>query len=236
MNSIFRRKDLVPFPDIRNAGKDGLMAIGGDIEVDRILMAYENGIFPWYSHGEPILWWSPRPRLILIPEEVKISKSLKSTIRKQSFEYSIDQDFLSVITSCKSISRNEQNGTWLNEDLVHSFLKLHELGVAHSVEVWQENELVGGLYGLALGNIFCGESMFSKIPDASKFGLVALCNYLHELQFDFIDCQQDTAHLRTMGAQTIEIEEFYNKIELNKTVNRKPGLWKQEKQFLAISL
>lgn len=234
MNLLSRRKDLMPFPDIRNAGPDGLVAIGGDIEADRILMAYENGIFPWYSHEEPILWWSPRPRLVLIPEEVKISKSLDRTVRKQLFQYSIDQDFLSVVLQCKSISRKDQNGTWLNQELVECFTELHTLGYAHSIEIWKDDDLVGGLYGLAIGNIFCGESMFSKLPDASKYGLIALCQHLSRLNFTFIDCQQDTSHLRTMGAKTMEIDEFYNKIELNKRADRKPELWTQEKQFLPI--
>lgn len=232
MISIPKRKELIPFPDIREAGAEGLIAIGGDIKADRVLMAYENGIFPWYALEEPILWWSPRPRLILFPEEVKCSKSLSKNIQHHSFEFSLDQDFLSVILHCKSISRKGQTGTWLHQELVECFLELHQLGYAHSLEVWKDDVLVGGLYGLAIGNVFCGESMFSKVNDASKFGLVALCACLKKRNFEFIDCQQNTSHLRSMGATTVDIFEFYDRINKNKLVNRIPESWSQHKQSL----
>jgi leucyl/phenylalanyl-tRNA---protein transferase len=204
------------FPYPWNANSDGLLGIGGDLQPQRLILAYENGIFPWYSAGEPIQWWCLTPRLVLFPEQLRISKSMKSVLKHSGFSFTMDRDFLTVMLQCKTINREKQTGSWIHQDIMDAFLKLHQMGIAHSVAVWQKNELVGGLYGLAIGKMFCGESMFAKTSNASKYALIQLCSELINRKFNFIDCQQDTAHLRTMGAQLIEKERFYKMLEENK--------------------
>lgn len=199
------------FPDPRNASAEGLLAWGGDLNKDRVLLAYMNGIFPWYNADDPILWWSPDPRLVLFPKDLKISKSLKKSMKKYEVRY--DTNFNKVINLCQKVRLETGEGTWINGDIIKVFNTLHVEGFAHSVETYFEDELVGGLYGLSIGNMFCGESMFSTKSDASKTALVALCSKISEIGGDFIDCQIPTNHLKYMGAKEIKRDYFLDMVE-----------------------
>lgn len=214
---VFRLPDQeIVFPHPSLAEPTGILAFGGDLSPERIILAYQNGIFPWYDHGEDIAWWCLTPRLMLIPSGVSISKSMRSLINRSAFQISFDKCFLEVMQACRTIHRKGQRGSWIHYDIMEAFLKLHQLGLAHSVEVWQSGSMVGGLYGLALGKMFCGESMFAKVPNASKYGLISLCKLLQKKEFDRIDCQQDTPHLTSMGADLYGREEFFQFLEQNK--------------------
>ncbi|WP_452229221.1 MULTISPECIES: leucyl/phenylalanyl-tRNA--protein transferase [unclassified Lacinutrix] len=196
----------IEFPNVQEADEEGLLAIGGDLSVERLLLAYKSGIFPWFNEGDPVLWWSPDPRFVLFPEKLKVSKSMKQVLRKSDFTVTINQDFLSVIKACSIAKREGQSGTWITDSMVQAYLKLHELGYAKSVEVWQNEELVGGLYGLDLNNgIFCGESMFAKVSNASK---VAFISFIQNTNYKLIDCQVYTNHLQSLGAEDISREDF----------------------------
>ncbi|MBS1626769.1 MAG: leucyl/phenylalanyl-tRNA--protein transferase [Bacteroidetes bacterium] len=195
------------FPPIEDALQDGLLAMGGDISPDRILLAYTNGIFPWYN-GEVPLWWSPNPRFVLLPDELKISKSMKLVLKKNEFRFSINEAFEKVIQACKEIPRKGQDGTWLNPTMQTSYTLLHKKGFAHSAEVWQNNELVGGLYGIKIGKIFFGESMFSFKSNASKFAFIKYVEELKKEGITLIDCQVYTEHLESLGAKMIMREQF----------------------------
>ena len=203
------------FPDPRYASKDGLVAFGGDLNPNRVLEAYKRGIFPWYSEGDPILWWSPDPRFILYLDKLKISRSLKKVLKKEIFEIRVDTNFYEVIKNCQTIKRKDQDGTWILPEIVDVFTILHERGFAHSIEVYQDGELVGGLYGLSLGSAFFGESMFSKVSNASKVAFVNLVKICKNFDFDFIDCQIPSEHLRRMGAEEIERVRFLDELELS---------------------
>lgn len=220
--------DLV-FPHPRFAEPDGLLGIGGDLSIDRLILAYQNGIFPWYAHGEPIMWWCLHPRLILQPSALKISKSMQQLIRQSSWRVSIDTNFATVMQQCAMSKRKSQHSTWINKDLITSFNQLHHLHIAHSVEVWDDEQLIGGLYGLHIGNMFCGESMFTLVPNASKFGFIHFVKHLHNLHIDLIDCQQDTAHLRSFGASLWEQEDFFSYLEKNKLKEVIGHHWQNEK-------
>lgn len=197
---IFRLDERLIFPDPALAEDDGLLAIEGDLSVERLLLAYHNGIFPWYSEDEPILWFSPHERFVLFPEELKVSKSMRQVLRSGKFRVTMDQDFKRVIAACAKVPREGQDGTWITPDMQAAYIELHRRGHAHSVEVWQGDELVGGLYGVDAGRVFCGESMFSQVSNASKTALI----YLAALgEYDLIDCQVHTAHLESMGARII---------------------------------
>jgi leucyl/phenylalanyl-tRNA--protein transferase len=187
---------------------NGLLAAGGDLSPERILTAYRNGIFPWFSAGEPILWWSPDPRMVLFPAELKISRSLAKVLRNKPYEVTLDTAFMEVIGACAGTPREGQNGTWITAEMQAAYGKLHELGYAHSVEVWMDDKLVGGLYGMALGRAFYGESMFSWRTDASKIALAHLCEHLQRRGFGIIDCQMETTHLASLGARPIPRSEF----------------------------
>lgn len=200
-------KDLV-FPPVYLANKDGLLAVGGDLSAERLLLAYKNGIFPWYSEGEPIIWYSPDPRMVLFPKNLKISKSMRQVIRKNQFRATFNQNFSEVIANCKNSYREGQGGTWITDEMEQAYVNLHNLGVAKSVEVWEGNELVGGLYGIDLGHIFCGESMFSKVSNASKFAFIYLVQKLEKEHYTLIDCQVYNAHLNSLGAEEISRSEF----------------------------
>jgi len=203
----FLTKELI-FPPIDRADEDGLLAIGGDLSTERLLLAYKSGIFPWYNEGEPICWWSPDPRFVLFPDELKISKSMRSILKQGDLQFSINKAFPAVIQNCKTISRKNQPGTWISPAVQKAFTRLHQLGHAHSAEAWMGDKLVGGLYGIRMGNIFFGESMFSSISNASKFALI---NYVQQLQKEnvqLIDCQVYTRHLETMGARMISRSTF----------------------------
>jgi leucyl/phenylalanyl-tRNA--protein transferase len=198
------------FPPVENANPDGLLAIGGDLSVNRLLDAYNHGIFPWYDTSEPILWWSPDPRMVLFPEDLKVSKSMKQMLKKEVFQVTFNQDFAAVIEQCALIKRDGQNGTWITQEIKEAYLKLHHLGVVQSVEVWQNNELVGGLYGIYLKEkkMFCGESMFAKVSNASKYGFITYVRKLKAEGVCLIDCQIFTPHLESLGAGEISRKEF----------------------------
>jgi leucyl/phenylalanyl-tRNA--protein transferase len=200
------------FPPVENANPDGLLAIGGDLSVNRLLDAYNHGIFPWYDTSEPILWWSPDPRMVLFPEDLKVSKSMKQMLKKEVFQVTFNQDFAAVIEQCALIKRDGQNGTWITQEIKEAYLKLHHLGVVQSVEVWQNNELVGGLYGIYLKEkkMFCGESMFAKVSNASKYGFITYVRKLKAEGVCLIDCQIFTPHLASLGAGEISRKEFLN--------------------------
>ena len=208
--AVFRLVDELFFPDPLLSNEDGLLAIGGDLSVERLLLAYQNGIFPWFENDDDILWWSPDPRLILKLEDFKVSKSMKRILKSKKFTVKMDTCFTQVVESCSSISRTGEQGTWITEGMKKSFLSLHHLGIAHSVEIFENNILVGGLYGLEIGQVFCGESMFHKVSNASKVALFYLVKYLKENNFSFIDAQMPTDHLKSMGAIEINKLQFLN--------------------------
>jgi leucyl/phenylalanyl-tRNA--protein transferase len=199
-------KQLV-FPPVHLSEPDGLLAIGGDLSTERLLLAYRNGIFPWYE-GEHILWWCPDPRFVLFPAELKISKSMKVLLKREAFEFTINKAFADVINHCKTVTRKEQGGTWITEDVKKAYTVLHQLGYAHSAEVWKDGQLAGGLYGIRMGNVFFGESMFSKESNASKFAFIRYIEYLKTEGVQLIDCQVYTEHLENLGARMIHREKF----------------------------
>ena len=203
--------DLI-FPPPRLAEPEGLLAVGGDLSPERLLLAYASGIFPWYSDGDPILWWSPDPRLLLYPGELHISRSLARTLRKGIYTVTMDTDFEFIITACAQTRGNKRDGTWITDEMVAAYTDLHEKGYAHCVEVRCDNTIVGGLYGISLGRAFFGESMFSAMPDASKVALANLSNYLQTRNFDFIDCQMPTDHLQRLGARQVQRQKFLKQL------------------------
>ena len=215
MNIFPLDKNSYIFPNPLHANDKGLLAYGGDLAPSRIIRAYANGIFPWYNEGDPILWWSPNPRLILELDELKVSKSLKKTINKNIFEIKFDTNFREVMLECKKINRQNQNSTWIQDDLIDAYCKIHEMGFAHSFEAYFEGELVGGGYGINIGNIFCGESMFAKKSDASKVAFYYLVQRLKEKDFSLIDCQIPSSHLKSLGAKTISRESFLKLINIS---------------------
>ncbi|MCX8070248.1 MAG: leucyl/phenylalanyl-tRNA--protein transferase [Thermodesulfovibrionales bacterium] len=212
---VFVLNNKIVFPNPNLAEYDGLLAIGGDFSKERLLKAYEMGIFPWYDEQSPILWWSPEPRLILIPSEIKVSRSLKSLIRKSIFEVTFDCAFKQVIQKCAFNRLKSGQNTWITNDMISAYIELHEEGYAHSVECWLNGRLVGGLYGVSLGRAFFGESMFSEISNTSKIALVKLAERLCGWGFSMIDCQIVTSHLVSMGAKTVSREEFLNILKIS---------------------
>lgn len=196
------------FPPIHLANEDGLLAVGGDLSVERLQLAYKSGIFPWYNQGEPIIWYSPKWRMVLFPNEVKISKSMRQVLRKNEFRITFNQNFEDVISNCKTIERNGQGGTWITNEMQQAYIELNKMGIAKSVEVWENEELVGGLYGIDLGHIFCGESMFSKVSNASKVAFIYLTKKLEKEKYKLIDCQVYNEHLESLGAVEISQKEF----------------------------
>lgn len=198
------------FPEVSLAAEDGLLAFGGDLSATRLLEAYKKGIFPWFEEDETILWWSPDPRFVLYPSELKVSKSMGQFLRNCNYEVTVNKDFKTVISECAKAKRNGQKGTWITKGMIQAYLELHEMGYAKSVEVWNNGELVGGLYGIDLGNkIFCGESMFAKESNASKTGFIT---FIQNTDYKLIDCQVYTAHLETLGAKDISRDEFMRQI------------------------
>lgn len=200
--------DKLLFPPVEMATQEGIVAIGGDLGVERLLLAYRSGIFPWYSEDEPIVWWSPDPRFVLFPEKLRVTKSMQSVLNNGTFRFTLNRAFTAVLQNCKTITRKEQEGTWITPAIQNAYTQLHELGYAHSAEAWMNGELVGGLYGIKLGNVFFGESMFSKVSNASKFAFI---NYVRQLQKEkvtLIDCQVYTPHLESLGAKMIARKKF----------------------------
>jgi leucyl/phenylalanyl-tRNA--protein transferase len=210
---IFLLDDEIRFPDPSHAEKDGLLAVGGDLSPERLMLAYSLGIFPWFNDDSPIMWWTPDPRMILMPGELKISKSLSQSIRNKHFEVRFDKDFMSVIRACASAERKHEDGTWITPEMISAYTALHDLGYAHSVETYLDDRLVGGLYGISLGRAFFGESMFFLERDASKVALAKLAQRLTEWGFYFIDAQQQTKHLRSLGARPIRKDAFLKMLE-----------------------
>lgn len=203
----FLTKELY-FPPVDEASYEGVLAVGGDLSVERLLLAYHNGIFPWFDADEPILWWSPSQRMVVNPNNYKVSKSLRNIINRNIFQVTINKNFEEVIANCQSIKRKGQDGTWITSDIIKSYTELHKCGKAISFEVWQNNKLVGGLYGVDLGHVFCGESMFSLVPNASKVAFVKLVEYLKEKNYKLLDCQLHNDHLEKLGAFEISREVF----------------------------
>ena len=202
---IFRLDKRIIFPETSLAEEDGLLAVGGDLSTDRLLLAYHNGIFPWYNDDTPILWYSPHERFVLFPDELKISKSMRQVLKSGRFKVTYDQNFAEVIDACSVVNRKDQPGTWITTDMKNAYIRLHKEGHAHSVEVWEDEKLVGGLYGVQVGEVFCGESMFSKVSNASKMALISLCN---TNKYRLIDCQVYTEHLESLGARMISRKEY----------------------------
>ena len=213
---LFALDKQLLFPPVHLAEPDGLLAIGGDLTTDRLLLAYRSGIFPWYE-GDHILWWCPDPRFVLYPDELKISKSMKVLIKRTAFDFTINKAFTSVINNCKTISRKDQQGTWITDEVKKAYIRMHELGYAHSAEVWQDGILTGGLYGIRLGNIFFGESMFSNASNASKYAFIKYVDQLKKEGVQLIDCQVYTEHLESLGAKMIDrkifIQELHRHLE-----------------------
>lgn len=212
--SVYYLNNNPTFPPIHEAEPDGLLAIGGDLSAERLIEAYASGVFPWPYADFPLMWFSPDPRCITLPQNFKLSKSFKSTLRKGRFEIRIDHDFDSVIRNCSTISRKDETETWITEDIIEAYTKLHEIGLAHSVETYLNNKLVGGLYGISLGKVFMGESMFHKVSDASKVAFFALCKLTQEKGFHFIDNQMPTDHLLSLGAETITRNKYMHILNL----------------------
>jgi len=222
---VFQLTDEIIFPHASQAEEDGLLAVGGDLSPERIQTAYVNGIFPWYNPDEPILWWSPNPRCVLYPEKLKISKSLNSLIKKNTFQIKFDFNFLEVIRNCALVKRSDGMGTWISEDIISAYHKLHQLGYAHSVEAYLDGNLVGGLYGIAIGKVFFGESMFYHHPNASKIAFCAMVEYLKKNNFHIIDNQVTNPHLLSLGAEEIERDLFLKTLEEYTVINNKPCKW-----------
>ncbi|AOC94153.1 Leucyl/phenylalanyl-tRNA--protein transferase [Flavobacterium anhuiense] len=198
------------FPPVTEADEEGILAIGGDLSPERLLLAYKSGIFPWFNEGEPILWWAPDPRMVLFFDELAISKSMRKILNKKMFKVTYNKNFKEVILNCQQIKREGQDGTWISDEMIEAYCKLNEEGVAKSVEVWQDDVLVGGLYGIDLGkgNIFCGESMFSKVSNASKTAFIALALYLKKENYKLLDCQVYNPHLESLGCREIDRDAF----------------------------
>jgi len=214
------------FPDVEESTEEGIVAVGGDLSVERLILAYSRGIFPWYSSDKsPILWWSPDPRFVLFPENLIVSKSMRPYFNQNKFQVTWDQNFEDVIKNCQKIDREDQLGTWITSKMLAAYIQLHKMGYAHSVEVWLDNELVGGLYGISLGKVFFGESMFAKVSNASKFGFISLVNQLKQKGFLLIDCQQETKHLESLGANAIKRKDFIDILNHNNIEETYIGSW-----------
>lgn len=191
------------FPAVEEAGKDGLLAVGGDLSPERLMLAYRNGIFPWFDDSDPILWWSPDPRMVLYFKELVISKSMRNILNRKQFSVTFNQNFREVIMNCQAAKRKGQQGTWITDEMIAAYCSLNEQGFARSVEVWEGDELVGGLYGIDLGHVFCGESMFSKVSNASKVAFIALAGKLDNEGYKLLDCQLHNEHLESLGCREI---------------------------------
>lgn len=207
-NKIYLLTEELWFPPVSETHDSGIIAVGGDLSTERLLLAYNSGIFPWFEDGEPITWWSPEWRMVLFLDDLKISKSMRNILNRDVFKVTFNQDFKAVISNCQSVKREGQNGTWITDDMIAAYCKLHELGHAQSVEVWQNDQLVGGLYGVDLGHVFCGESMFSKVSNASKVAFIHLVQKLKKEGYLLLDCQVYNEHLESLGCVEIERDDF----------------------------
>ena len=228
--TIYRLFDEPVFPDPEEADPDGLLAVGGDLSPQRLLTAYANGIFPWYAENSPILWWSTNPRLALVPEELHVPRSLRRVLNKGTFTFTLDTRFEAVIRRCACCPRPEQEGTWIVDDMIEAYTLLHRLGYAHSVEAWQGSDLVGGLYGVSLGSVFYGESMFYNVPDASKAAFAVFVEQLRKWGFTLIDCQQTTRHLLRFGARELQRFRFMAMLREGMGAPTRQGAWRFDRQ------
>lgn len=206
-------EDVLWFPPVETAYEDGLLAMGGDLSVQRLLLGYQNGIFPWFNEDDPILWWSPDPRCVVYPDKLKVSKSMQQLLKRHAFDFRVDTAFRKVIENCAYTKRKDDAGTWITEDIIDAYEDLHKAGYAHSAEVWQNGELVGGLYGVLLGKVFFGESMFSKVSNASKYAFISWTHQLQAQGIQLIDCQMHTPHLESLGAEMISREVFISQVK-----------------------
>jgi len=222
---IFLLDEEIRFPEPAQANKEGLLAVGGDLSPERLLLAYSKGIFPWYSDDNPILWWSPDPRMVLFPNDLKVHKSLRQTLNLERFIVTFDKHFREVMTACSEVPRPGQEGTWISQEMIEAYARLHELGYAHSVEVMDGDTIAGGLYGISLGGAFFGESMFHNVRDASKVALYYLVERLKLWDFTMIDAQQRTRHLKSLGAKTIHRKKFLTILEDSLTRETILGPW-----------
>lgn len=213
--SVFLLENDIYFPPASMAQQDGLLAIGGDLSPERLIEAYKNGIFPWYSEDYPIMWWSPNPRMVLFPKEFRRTKNLRRLVNKGVYEVKFDTNFTNVMIQCSQADRGNQDGTWITQEMIEAYSKLHELGVAHSVETYYDGQLIGGLYGLALGKVFFGESMFYKKSNASKVAFWHLVEKLLEWDYDIIDAQQQTDHFKSLGGNAIDREKFLTLLKVS---------------------
>lgn len=225
--TVFQLSEEPVFPDVQFAEEDGLIAVGGDLSPQRLLNAYSNGIFPWYAENDPILWWSPDPRFVLFPEKFKTTRSFRYLLRQNIFELRIDTQFERVIRFCGEIKRSDQTGTWITDDMKNAYIKLHKLGFAHSIETYRDGHLVGGLYGVSLGKIFFGESMFRLVSDASKFALYHLVEKAKEFGFLLIDSQMETDHLKKAGAEMIPRARYLQILEEALKYQTRGGSWQE---------
>jgi leucyl/phenylalanyl-tRNA--protein transferase len=216
-------QNIFPHPDL--ADKEGLLAIGGNLSTDSLITAYSFGIFPWYSENDPLVWWSPDPRFVLFPEKLKVSKSMRPYFNQNKYQISIDTKFEYIIRACSRIQRKGQKGTWITDAMYDAYIQLHKEGFAHSIEVWKDGKLAGGLYGVSLGKMFFGESMFSLLPNASKFGFISLVRLLISKGYQLIDCQQETPHLRSLGAEGITRKAFLHLLRQNRMESSHIGNW-----------
>ncbi len=207
-NPMFFLSDRLEFPPVENANSEGLLAVGGDLSPERLILAYQNGIFPWFNEDSLILWWSPNPRMVLFPHKIKVSKSMRKVLRSNQFRLTKNTCFERVLNLCANVKRVGQQGTWITADMKQAYLGLHEKGFAVSYEVWESNELVGGLYGIDMKQAFCGESMFSTVANASKFAFICLAQELEKKNYKLIDCQLYTEHLASLGAEEIPRSKF----------------------------
>ena len=205
---MYRITKELYFPPVETASPEGILAFGGDLSTERLLLAYKSGIFPWFEADEPILWWSPNPRMVLFLDELKVSKSMRNILKKEVFQVTFNQNFKAVMANCQKIKREGQSGTWITNEMIEAYNKLHELGIAKSVEVWQNGALVGGLYGIDLGHVFCGESMFSLVSNASKVAFISLVNQLKTENYQLLDCQVYNEHLESLGCREINRKDF----------------------------
>lgn len=216
----------IAFPNPELANGEGILAVGGDLSPDRLLYAYSIGVFPWFNPEDPIIWWSPDPRFVLFPNELKVSKSMRPYFNQHKFDWTLDEAFEEVIRACAKAPRKGQlGGTWISSPMIDAYNHLHELGYAHSVEVWQDGCLVGGLYGIALGKCFFGESMFATVSNASKFGFISLVRWLEAQGYWLVDCQQKTKHLERLGGRSIPRKEFLKWLQDNEQETTKVGKW-----------
>jgi len=224
---VFQLSQELIFPNPELAEEDGLLAIGGDLSPERLLLAYSHGIFPWFNEGDPILWWSLNPRLILFLDQFKCSESLKRTIKSNKFEVKFDTNFEEVIRNCSKVERNQQDGTWITQEMIDAYIHLHELGFAHAVETYFQGKMVGGLYGVSIGKVFVGESMYYTMADASKVSLYHLVELLKKWNFHFIDAQQPTNHLISLGAKEIERKQYLNLLKKAVNHSTQRGKWSE---------